>query len=246
MEIYRNGWAKNDLVRIHFLEKGHPEPDRPSFIVSAGIWEPAERAVPLFNRLEWHHCVSFSYRGRGQSDTPDAGYDLEDHLGDLESVVRQTGIQKTVILGFSRGVACTLQFVLNHPQQAAGLIIVDYPPRQFQWDEGTAEFWKNYIYLGKPLTDFIRPHAIDCLEREAREISYWDQLPNIHCQVLILRGLKQDHPIPPNLTQEDADRYLRLFPNTREIGFEHSGHMLPDDEPEKYCQVIQEFLSDIR
>lgn len=246
MESARSGWAQNNSVRIHFLEKGKAHPNQASFLVSAGIWEPAERAIPLFDHLDWHHCVSFSYRGRGQSDTPATGYDLEDHLGDLESVVQTTGIQKVVILAFSRGIACALQFALNHPEKVAGLIIGDIPPMQYRWAEGTSEFWKNLVYLGKPLTDFIRPHAIDCLEREAREVLFWDQLPNIKCQVLVLRGLRQDHPIPPNLTKEEGDRYLSLFPHAQEIGFEHSGHMLPDDEPEKYCEVIQNFLSGLR
>lgn len=108
---------------------------------AAGIWEPAERAVPLFERLAWHHCVSFSYRGRGKSDTPATGYDLEDHLGDLEAVVRQIGIEKIVILAFSRGIACALRFALDHPDQMAGLIVVDIPPMQYKWHAGTAEFW---------------------------------------------------------------------------------------------------------
>ncbi len=211
--------------------------------MSAGIWEPAERALPLFDRLEWHHCVSFSYRGRGQSDTPVTGYDLEHHLGDLEAVVRETGIRRTVVLAFSRGIACALQFALDHPSSIAGLIVVDIPPMQYKWAPGTAEFWKNLVYLGRPLTDFIRPQAIDGLEREAREVVYWDQLPSIRCPVLILRGLVQDGPTASNLAAEDSDRYRRLLPDAEEIVFGQSGHMVPDDEPDKYGDVVQAFLA---
>ena len=83
-------------------------------------------------------------------------------------------------------------------------------------------------------TDFIRPQAIDGLEREAREVVYWDQLPSIRCPVLILRGLVQDGPTASNLTAEDSDRYRRLLPDAEEIVFGQSGHMVPDDEPDKY------------
>lgn len=241
----RPGWACHGQVRIHYLEWGELSPDRPSLLISAGIWEPAERAQSLLSRLDWPHRVSFSYRGRGQSDTPTSGYDLEDHLGDLEAVVAATGISRVIILGFSRGVACALQFALDHPERTAGVIVGDLPPTQSRWTPGTAEYWKNMIYLGRPLTDFIRPQAVDALEREAREVSLWDRLPEIHCPVLILRGLRQDHPIPPNLSAAESARYLRLLPAAREVGFVHSGHMLPDDEPDEYRRVVQEFLSSL-
>ena len=134
--------------------------------------------------------MSFSYRGRGLSDTPCSGYDLEEHLGDLEAVVHAAGVESAAILAFSRGIACALKFTLDHPAIVAGLVVVDIPPMQYRWAPGTTEFWKNLVYLGRPVTDFIRPAAIDALEREAREVLFWDDLPRINCPTLVLLSAK--------------------------------------------------------
>jgi pimeloyl-ACP methyl ester carboxylesterase len=125
----------------------------------------------------------------------------------------------------------------------AGLILVDQPPVQNRWPAGNAEFWKNLIYLGKPVTDFIRPAALDRIEQEARQIEFWDGLSRIECPVLILRGLAPTHAIPPNLSEQDSHKYQRLLKNVQEVGFEYSGHMIPDEEPGKYADTVRGFLA---
>ena len=165
--------SNKSVVKIHYIEKGDIVEGKTSLLYSLGLWESAERAISLFDGLD-HHAISFSYRGRGLSDTPEKGYDLEDHLTDMEAVVDESKIDQFCLLAFSRGIGSALAYALKHPEKIKGLIIVDQGPVHVKPGEGYAEFWKNLVYLGKPITDFMRPEALDALEREARHVNFED------------------------------------------------------------------------
>ncbi len=242
MSAYSECWAQNGGTRIHYLAKGQPSRPQLSLVASLGIWESAERAIPLFDILQ-RHCIALSYRGRGKSDTPLTGYDLQDHVGDLAAVVENERLDRFCLLAFSRGVPYAIGYTLDHLDKVAGLILADQPPIQNKWPQGNAEFWKNLVYRGKRVTDFIRPAALDRIEQEAQRIELWDQLPRIECPVLILRGLATTQTIPSDLSEQDSLKYHRLLKNVQEVGFEHSGHMIPDDEPDKYADTVRRFLA---
>lgn len=80
-------FVNNGSVKIHVLEKGAPSTKTPSLLIITGIWEPAERAIPVLSGIA-SHVVAFSFRGRGLSSTPETGYSLENHLSDIEAVVK--------------------------------------------------------------------------------------------------------------------------------------------------------------
>ena len=115
-------------------ESGEHKPDSPSILIVGGIWDSAERAIPVHN-LD-RHVISFSFRGRGLSSTPEHGYTLDDHLTDIEKVVETSGITNYYVVGFSRGAAYTLGWYFKNRENSenrekiAGLILVDQAPIQ--------------------------------------------------------------------------------------------------------------------
>lgn len=236
-------WTRNGAVRIHYVDQ---EPSTPAgqtpLVVSPGVWEPAERAIPLFRSLT-RRAVAVSYRGRGRSDTPDTGYDLNDHVGDLAAVVESAQLGRFCLLAFSRGVGPALAYTLGHPERVAGLIIVDHPPIHYAWAPGAAAAWTGRVYLGRRFTDFMRAAAFDGIEREARQVEFWDDLPRITSPVLLLRGMATDRPIPPEVSEADSVRYQSLLQNCREVRFDGSGHMIPDEEPDRYLLAVSDFLA---
>ncbi|MEK3686324.1 alpha/beta fold hydrolase [Paenibacillus sp. FSL R10-2736] len=90
--------------------------------------------------------MAFSFRGRGLSSTPDTGYDLEDHLSDIEAVVNHSRLTNYIVLGFSRGAAYSLGWSLRHQDQMRGLILVDQPPVHRAMSLETVEFWSSLVY----------------------------------------------------------------------------------------------------
>ena len=104
------------------------------------------------------YCIIFSRRG--QSDTPLTGYDLKDHVADIESVVKSTGINHFHLYAFSRGVSYALEYTSLHPEQVDKLIILDYPPEHkampVDWPK---EYIENYLIPFNRLSH-IRPEAV--------------------------------------------------------------------------------------
>lgn len=78
-------FVKNGSLFIQVLENGEPLETKPSLLVLCGLWEPAERAIPVLSKVQGH-VIALSLRGRGLSSTPAVGYDLEDHLTDIAAV----------------------------------------------------------------------------------------------------------------------------------------------------------------
>ena len=107
-----------------------------TLIISMGIWEPASRALPLVSRLSDRHCIVLSYRGRGGSDTPECGFNWDDHVSDIDCVLKNEKVNKPVFLGFSKGVSYMLGYLAQNIDIPSGIIILDYPAIHTQETNG--------------------------------------------------------------------------------------------------------------
>lgn len=114
-------------------------------MVHAGIadhrmWQPQVAALAQDYRV-----VTYDLRGFGQSPMVDAAYS---HTDDLRALLDFLGIERTYLIGCSRGGKMLIDYTLEHPEQVAALIPVcagvggleldEAPPRQ--WDELVAAF----------------------------------------------------------------------------------------------------------
>jgi pimeloyl-ACP methyl ester carboxylesterase len=77
----------------------------------------------------WRH-ITYDERARGKSKKS-ADYSFEACLRDIDAVLRATGAQRPVLVGWSYGAALALHFAARNPGRLAGVVMVDggYP-----WD----------------------------------------------------------------------------------------------------------------
>lgn len=235
-------YVHNGSVRLHVLEKGKASKGGTSLLIVGGIWESAERAIPLLNGLSGH-VVAFSFRGRGLSSTPETGYTLADHLSDINTVVKHCGLHEYWMLGFSRGGGYALAWSLENQRQMKGLIVVDQPPIHGSLSASKVAFWSNLVYQGVPITDFMRIRAIEGLGEEAEEVSFLSRLPELDIPVTIFVGRSKDSEIGSDVTDIMLDEYIRSISSCKIVIFHHSGHMIPDEEREKYIEELQLVLN---
>ena len=234
-------FVHNGDVAIHVLESGVPSPIMPSLLVIEGLWEPAERAIPILSALSGH-VVTFSFRGRGLSSTPKTGYGLESHLSDIGAVVNHFGLKNYCVLGFSRGASYALGWTLAHQQDMCGLILVDQPPVHGKPGPGYVDFWAGLVYLDVPILNFMRRSALEGLEREAEQIDFSARLHELRIRVAFFVGRNRAAAIPSNVDDEIIAQYRKAIPSIKVVDFLKSGHMIPDEEPEKYVTQIAAFL----
>lgn len=241
---------KEDLVKKFVLNDGNKIEyyvsnqinDKPTLVISMGIWEPAIRALPLISRLTGIHCIALSYRGRGGSSTPKSGFDWNHHISDIRCVLQNEPINKPVFLGFSKGVSYMLGFLSLNIELAKGIIIIDYPAIHSKFEKGAAKFWSNMVYNGIKLDNFITTHTLKCIENESTYKEFYHDLSKMNCPIWVFRGVDLASNIPSNLTDDDILKYKENVNQLEIIDFKYSGHMILDEELGKATKYIQGIL----
>jgi pimeloyl-ACP methyl ester carboxylesterase len=90
----------------------------------AHIWDDFAPSV-----AEYYRVLAIDLRGHGDSDHDPAGrYDYDDHVADFEALVEGLSLERLVLVGHSFGGRVATLYAARHPEQMAGLVIVDSAP----------------------------------------------------------------------------------------------------------------------
>jgi esterase len=119
-----------DGLRIHYVDWGTA--GRQPFIMLHGL----DRVARTFDHLATHfnrryHVLAVDLRGHGDSDwDPQGRYLVEDHVSDLEGLVRQLGLRNIVLWGNSTGGRVAQVFAGLHPDLVSHVIAEDVGPER--------------------------------------------------------------------------------------------------------------------
>lgn len=218
----RTGWASHDGVRLHYLEGGRDDAPGGAVLVVPGFGELAREYGWLIEALAPRRVVAADLRGRGPSDAPDCGYDLADHVGDLEAVVEAAGLREFTVVAISRGTGYGLGYALRHPGRVRGFLIGDYGARHAALPETWPERALAQVLRGVPIPERIAPHAVRALQREAVEHPMWDRLGELRGPCYVVRGTRSGVLV----TDEVADRYRAALPGVEIHTLQGLGHDL--------------------
>ena len=72
-----------------------------------------------------YRVIAMDLRGRGQSEKPSTGYSLDYHLRDINCLLDDLQLERTVIMGHSLGAFIALAFAAQYPERTDRLILVD-------------------------------------------------------------------------------------------------------------------------
>ncbi|MCP5042998.1 MAG: alpha/beta hydrolase, partial [bacterium] len=90
----------------------------------AHIWDDFAPAI-----ANAYQTLALDLRGHGDSQwDPEGRYDYENLQADLEAVVQSLGFERLVLVGHSLGGRVCMRFAAAHPENMAGLVIVDSAP----------------------------------------------------------------------------------------------------------------------
>lgn len=236
-------YVNNRGVNIHVMESNREAKDACPLVVIPGLAESAEDYQEVVEKLYPRHCVVITLRGRGRSDSPASGYTLEDHVSDIEAAIGELELRKFVLMGFSRGVAYTLGYAVQHPDRIQGLIIGDYPAVHTHLKPGWVEFFSSLPpWRGKPLSERMSTGALHALQKESAQVMLWDRLPSLHCPALIIRAGRQGAA----LSAEAAEQYRERLPQAEIVIFEESDHNIFEPDPDVFIHTAERFMSGLR
>lgn len=95
-----------------------------------------------------HRTVTFDARARGKSGTS-ADYSARGAIDDIGRMIEATGIERPILVAWSHGATITVRYAAEHPDQVAGLVLVDgaYPISMFD-EAGKEAVRKQFRRLG--------------------------------------------------------------------------------------------------
>jgi pimeloyl-ACP methyl ester carboxylesterase len=181
----------------------------------------------------------------------------------------QVGIERAYILGVSMGGMIAQEFALHYPERVNKLILVctncggsqsvpaapevlallanrdvspeEFKQRQFKLlfpdhfvaarSDKLERFWERVQRAPIPLAAFYR--QIGAIQA----FSTYDRLDQIQSPTLVLTG-DEDILVPP----QNSEILARRIPGARLEVFEGGGHGITGQFPERFCQVVEDFL----
>jgi pimeloyl-ACP methyl ester carboxylesterase len=220
---------------------------------SEDVWPPTVDEVSSMTRV----CV-FDRAGMGMSDPAPTGSQTHaDVAADLHAALEASGEPGPyVLVGFSIGGPFVRLYASTHPQEVAGLVLVDPVPMGYPQPTGWGPTLHEILEREAPdeaeaerLVDEGRDpeHTAPINSFVGEEELLAAPAPPAVPAVLIVRGPLDPDPIPQlEAVWQEANRALAQDLGARVIVAEQSGHFVPTDEPEVVIAAIEAVVEAVR
>lgn len=211
--------------------------------------------------------------GFGDSPKPKGKYDLEEHLGAIEKVVKKEGFDsgETIVVGHSLGAILSIGLVGKHPEWFQGLAVIGLPnykereaiKRKFSkssmWDSISVDSRYKFVCFFHPLyiTEFFRPKNVpmDIFRDIGKHtwISYYRTLDEviINTDLAQLATKIQNKKIlcihgekDSAAPIENVEKLLPLFKNATFKRLSEADHQVYLAEPAKIWSLIKTFFQE--
>jgi pimeloyl-ACP methyl ester carboxylesterase len=232
-------FVDNDGVRIHVLDNGRVDAHAPAVLVVPGMGEYADEYEWLLDALGDRRVVIVDVRGRGRSDVPETGYRWEDHIGDLRAAVEQLGIERPIVVAFSRGSSYALGYALHFPADVRGLVIGDYFARHVGLPAEFADRQLATEIRGVLIAERMSEHAVRQVFADSREVPLWDRLTELQCPVLVIRGGRKSALVDDELAQQ----WQAALPTVELVMIADAGHDLWSRDVDAYLAALRPFVA---
>ena len=260
-------FARVNGVVLHHEDRGGT--GKPAIVYSNSlgtdfrIWD--EVVARLGDRFRH---IRYDKRGHGLSEATPAPYAMNDHVGDLESLLDHLGVKACALVGLSVGGVIAQGLAAKRPDLVEVMVLMDTAHRI-----GTAEMWNQRIdgvtsngiapladaimqrwftpaYRSPDNPDFVGYTAM--LTRTTvdgyagtcaalRDTDYTEQTKALSLPVLAIVG-DQDGSTPPDLVRSTADLIrgarFRIIPD--------AGHLPCIEQPQAVANLMHNFLRETR
>lgn len=231
----------NDGVRLHVLDNQRVASNLPPVLAIPGMGEYADEYLWLLDALGDRRVIVLDVRGRGRSDVPETGYTWEHHISDVRAAVEALGLERPVVVAFSRGSSYGLGYALTHPGGVRGLVVGDYFARHVGLPPEIADQQLNAKVRGTVIADRMSEHAVRRVVAESREVPLWDRLVELECPVLVIRGGRRSALVGEEL----AAQWRKALPSVQVEVIADAGHDLWSRDRDAYLAVLLPFLEGI-
>jgi 3-oxoadipate enol-lactonase len=226
-------------------------------------WEPVSDL--LAERFE---VVLLDNRGIGESDAPPGPYTVRELAGDVVLVLDEAEIERGHVLGTSLGGMVAQELALSAPDRVDRLVLACTTPGgpnaapmpaptvqlmlaapALEPEVALRRFVENALAPGS--SDGLVERILEHRRRTAQPrdawlaqaaagatFDAWDRLPLLRAPTLLVHGTEDAVVDPANL-----DLLADRIPHARVERFAGCGHLLFWEQPERFVEIVGEFLS---
>ena len=253
----------SDGVRIHYLEAGSGRAIVfiPGWTMPAWIWQ---KQIDEFSRK--YHVIAVDPRSQGESDRPTSGHLPETRSRDYKELVDHLGLKKPVLVGWSMACGELVKYAEQFGTgNVGGVVLVD----GFLSDKPGSEMfvvlsgWMNQLQQDrrKQAEGFVRS-----MYKKPQSEEYLNRLIDASIQVpadtaaLLIYNMIAVPDFSPGLAKMNRPVLFAYQPESQgsadflksKLGdklrlerFDGDGHALFVDEPEKFNQVLEQFIQSL-
>lgn len=248
--------------RIHYAEQGDGDGEPVVFLHGwPDSWFSFSRVMPFLPR--WLHAFILDQRGFGDSERPDAGYQINEFAADVVAFPDTASIKRATLVGHSFGSFVARQVAVTNPERIARIVLIgtglpaanpvtrevqaaithlpDSVPMEFARDFQAST---AYVPLPEPFFEEIVAESLKLPARLWREVfdrllAYDDteQLPRIAAPTLLMWGERD-----ALFSREDQDRLVAAIRSAKLMTYPETGHCPNWERPERLATDLQAFL----
>ena len=252
--------------RIHYLEAGRGVP----LILLHGTGGEGARWMPnILGLASDFRVIALDQIGFGQSDKPLTAYHSGVFAGFLAGFMKAVGVPKATIVGQSMGAGVALDLAVHYPQLVDRLVLVngggyrsasDPPPPPPNWHdrqlmnagtlEESREFLSRFYYDQSFVTEKLVEDNLILRLRSAYTIESMQtasarglggvtegEVRAIKVPTLLVWGMNDTLSPLAN-----ADKLHAAIKNSRKVLIDKAGHYPFLEHPEKFNEIVLEFL----
>jgi pimeloyl-ACP methyl ester carboxylesterase len=257
-------FAALDGSRVHYLSYGE---GREALVFIHG-WT-CDSTFWRFQAPVYEHRRSLliDLPGHGASDKPQVSYTMEYFAQAVEAVMDDAGVDRATLIGHSMGTPVAIQFLRMFPVKVAGIVIVDGfipgPPKD------DADKKKQAAQSAMMIKMYRGPDYRDNLERMLESMFTPDTPEALRDDIaskmlstpqyvvasamegmMALSPLRErwhDVPVAAAMVKRDNSEQFRTllkshFELVRYEDFDHAGHFLMMEQPDKFNAILASFL----
>lgn len=188
---------------------------------------------------------------------------------DIASFMAKRKISSATIIGHSMGGKCAMQFAASYPEKTDKLVIIDIAPKNYsqpEWLQYARAMYELDItrvtsrkqadtLLQKSITSPIyRQFLLSNLSLSELEGYYWK--PNLKAILLFSEAISSNtitEPCysdtifirggaSPYVSDSDTELLRELFPKSKLISIENTGHLVHFEAKDRFLKVLVDFL----
>lgn len=262
-------WIETNAVRLWYEQEGAGE----DVLFIAGLADEGSCWAPQSAALrDTFRVTTFDNRAVGRSSIPDGDFQIADMAADTVDLLDALEIDRAHVVASSMGGTIAQELVVGHPDRVASLTLHGTWARTDRHFAEIVRSWQTLArYTATPAEFFLaasvwfvapwvyntgtidewasaaavnpHPQTTDAFCRTAEALishDCADRLGTISCPTLVTVG-SLDICTPERYARE----LVRLIPDARLHVFEGAGHMPYVEEPERFTEVIHQFLASV-